>query len=150
MLGSWERGEEYLHNILEDLNHWVVGWTDWNLALDMQVSLGISCNFRECFNYCHDMQEMLDVVSLSRAVLTGPATTSTPPSSWMPLRGTSTSSQCSTHWVTSQGKRSLFWRLVVALNKARQYLNLRPLRYNTNSTKYFSTDSSRRGLSESA
>ena len=37
ILGSWERAQQYLYNILEDLNHWVVGWTDWNLALDMQV-----------------------------------------------------------------------------------------------------------------
>ncbi len=37
MLGDWDRGEKYIHNIIEDLNHWVVGWTDWNLALDMQV-----------------------------------------------------------------------------------------------------------------
>ena len=41
MLGSWERGERYLNNILEDLNHWSVGWTDWNLALDMEVGAGI-------------------------------------------------------------------------------------------------------------
>uniref|UniRef100_A0A8C7YS49 Glucosylceramidase n=1 Tax=Oryzias sinensis TaxID=183150 RepID=A0A8C7YS49_9TELE len=33
-LGSWSRAEEYAHDILEDLNHHVVGWTDWNLALD--------------------------------------------------------------------------------------------------------------------
>ena len=37
-LGDWLRGEHYLYNILEDLNHWVVGWTDWNLALDMMAS----------------------------------------------------------------------------------------------------------------
>ena len=37
-LGSWVSGEEYLYNIIEDLNHWVTGWTDWNLALDMKVS----------------------------------------------------------------------------------------------------------------
>ena len=37
MLGDWDRGERYIHNIIEDLNHWVVGWTDWNLALDLQV-----------------------------------------------------------------------------------------------------------------
>ena len=37
MLGDWNRGEKYIHNIIEDLNHWVVGWTDWNLALDLQV-----------------------------------------------------------------------------------------------------------------
>ena len=36
-LGDWKRGELYLDNIIEDLNHWVTGWTDWNLALDMGV-----------------------------------------------------------------------------------------------------------------
>lgn len=35
-LGSWNRGEKYLDNIIEDLNHWAVGWTDWNIALDME------------------------------------------------------------------------------------------------------------------
>ena len=34
-LGNWHRAERYLRNILTDLNHWVVGWTDWNLALDL-------------------------------------------------------------------------------------------------------------------
>uniref|UniRef100_A0A667ZSW4 Glucosylceramidase n=2 Tax=Myripristis murdjan TaxID=586833 RepID=A0A667ZSW4_9TELE len=33
-LGSWERAEQYAHDIIEDLNHYVEGWTDWNLALD--------------------------------------------------------------------------------------------------------------------
>lgn len=33
-LGHWGRAETYAHDILEDLNHHVVGWTDWNLALD--------------------------------------------------------------------------------------------------------------------
>ena len=37
-IGDWGAGERYLHNIIEDLNHWVVGWTDWNLVLDLQVS----------------------------------------------------------------------------------------------------------------
>ena len=36
-LGSWGRGERYLNNIIEDLNHWAVGWTDWNMALDMEA-----------------------------------------------------------------------------------------------------------------
>ncbi|XP_071785390.1 lysosomal acid glucosylceramidase-like [Asterias amurensis] len=35
MLGSWERGERYSYDIIQDLNHWVTGWLDWNLALDM-------------------------------------------------------------------------------------------------------------------
>uniref|UniRef100_A0A665TEL0 Glucosylceramidase n=1 Tax=Echeneis naucrates TaxID=173247 RepID=A0A665TEL0_ECHNA len=33
-LGSWDRAEQYAHDIIEDLNNYVVGWTDWNLALD--------------------------------------------------------------------------------------------------------------------
>ncbi|XP_076443700.1 lysosomal acid glucosylceramidase-like [Babylonia areolata] len=36
MLGDWGRGEKYAHDIIGDLNHWVTGWTDWNLALDLQ------------------------------------------------------------------------------------------------------------------
>lgn len=34
-----------MHNILEDLNHWVVGWTDWNLALDRQGGPNWAGNF---------------------------------------------------------------------------------------------------------
>jgi len=34
ILGSWERAEQYAHDIIEDLNHWFVGWVDWNIALD--------------------------------------------------------------------------------------------------------------------
>ncbi|CAG7689974.1 unnamed protein product [Allacma fusca] len=34
-LGNWTIGEEYAHDILRDLKHWVTGWTDWNLVLDM-------------------------------------------------------------------------------------------------------------------
>ncbi|CAL7949938.1 unnamed protein product [Xylocopa violacea] len=33
-LGSWERGETYMTSILQYLNHWTIGWVDWNLALD--------------------------------------------------------------------------------------------------------------------
>jgi len=35
LLGSWERGQMYVNSILESLNHWSTGWTDWNLALSM-------------------------------------------------------------------------------------------------------------------
>uniref|UniRef100_A0A8C6X581 Glucosylceramidase n=1 Tax=Naja naja TaxID=35670 RepID=A0A8C6X581_NAJNA len=35
-LGSWERGSYYSRNILMNLNHFVTGWIDWNLALDMK------------------------------------------------------------------------------------------------------------------
>ncbi|CAJ0601103.1 unnamed protein product [Cylicocyclus nassatus] len=34
ILGDWHRAEEYAEDIIEDLNHYVAGWTDWNLCLD--------------------------------------------------------------------------------------------------------------------
>ncbi|CAH2327552.1 glucosylceramidase [Pelobates cultripes] len=33
-LGCWHRGNKYSSRIIEDLNNYVTGWTDWNLALD--------------------------------------------------------------------------------------------------------------------
>nr|XP_054933370.1 putative glucosylceramidase 4 [Dermacentor andersoni] len=36
MLGSWERAEEYASHVIEDFNHWVNGWIDWNLALNTE------------------------------------------------------------------------------------------------------------------
>ena len=35
-LGDWHRADAYAHDIILQLSNWVVGWTDWNLALDMQ------------------------------------------------------------------------------------------------------------------
>ncbi|KAB7498106.1 putative glucosylceramidase 4 [Armadillidium nasatum] len=35
-LGTWDRGEMYVTDIIENSNHWVTGWIDWNLALDLQ------------------------------------------------------------------------------------------------------------------
>lgn len=35
-LGNWAAFDRYALDIIEDLNHWVAGWTDWNLALDLQ------------------------------------------------------------------------------------------------------------------
>ncbi|GMT24735.1 hypothetical protein PFISCL1PPCAC_16032, partial [Pristionchus fissidentatus] len=32
--GEWARAETYARSIIEDLNNFVAGWTDWNLALD--------------------------------------------------------------------------------------------------------------------
>ncbi|KAG7386900.1 hypothetical protein PHYPSEUDO_015105 [Phytophthora pseudosyringae] len=31
---SWSRAENYGHDIIEDINNFVGGWTDWNLVLD--------------------------------------------------------------------------------------------------------------------
>lgn len=34
MMGYWGRGADYAKDIIDDLNHWVTGWIDWNLVLD--------------------------------------------------------------------------------------------------------------------
>ena len=34
-LGNWTRGWSYGHDIIADMSNWVVGWTDWNLCLDL-------------------------------------------------------------------------------------------------------------------
>lgn len=33
-MGSWEHGEGYAHQMISDINNWVCGYTDWNIALD--------------------------------------------------------------------------------------------------------------------
>ncbi|XP_034943012.1 lysosomal acid glucosylceramidase-like [Chelonus insularis] len=33
-LGSWVDAEKYIISIIENLNHWIIGWIDWNLALN--------------------------------------------------------------------------------------------------------------------
>ena len=33
--GDWLRGERYALDVMGDLNNFAVGWTDWNLCLDM-------------------------------------------------------------------------------------------------------------------
>ena len=32
--GDWALAERYARSIIQDLNHWTVGWIDWNLLLD--------------------------------------------------------------------------------------------------------------------
>ncbi len=32
--GSWALAERYARSLIQDLNHWTVGWIDWNLLLD--------------------------------------------------------------------------------------------------------------------
>ncbi|CAG2103828.1 unnamed protein product, partial [Medioppia subpectinata] len=34
-IGSWEYGMRYAFDIIRVLNHWVNGWVEWNLAVDM-------------------------------------------------------------------------------------------------------------------
>jgi glucosylceramidase len=33
-LNEWAMGERYARSMIEDLNHWSVGWVDWNMVLD--------------------------------------------------------------------------------------------------------------------
>ncbi|XP_068893830.1 lysosomal acid glucosylceramidase-like isoform X2 [Tenebrio molitor] len=44
-LGSWQRGERYAANIIEDVNHWITGWVDWNMALNLKGGPTYSSNF---------------------------------------------------------------------------------------------------------
>ncbi|XP_012218746.1 lysosomal acid glucosylceramidase isoform X2 [Linepithema humile] len=44
-MGSWERGERYLSDIIENLSHWVAGWIDWNIALDKNGAPNWAQNF---------------------------------------------------------------------------------------------------------
>uniref|UniRef100_A0A914GXF0 Glucosylceramidase n=1 Tax=Globodera rostochiensis TaxID=31243 RepID=A0A914GXF0_GLORO len=45
LLGNWTRGRAYAHDILNDLRNWVVGWTDWNLCLDLEGGPNLVRNF---------------------------------------------------------------------------------------------------------
>lgn len=44
-IGSWKTGEKYGHNILGDLNHYAVGWIDWNIVLDQNGGPNHAKNF---------------------------------------------------------------------------------------------------------
>jgi len=35
-IGNWQHGESYGYDIIGDLNNWAVGWTDWNVLLNLQ------------------------------------------------------------------------------------------------------------------
>ncbi|XP_039558172.1 lysosomal acid glucosylceramidase-like isoform X8 [Passer montanus] len=45
VLGGWDRGSKYSHSILSNLNNYVTGWTDWNLALDLEGGPNWSKNY---------------------------------------------------------------------------------------------------------
>ncbi|KAM8921562.1 lysosomal acid glucosylceramidase [Pelodytes ibericus] len=44
-LGSWDRGNQYSSSIIQDLNHHVTGWMDWNLALGIDGGPSYVNNF---------------------------------------------------------------------------------------------------------
>ena len=45
LLGFWGRAEDYVIDIIEDLNHHVSGWVDWNLILDENGGPNYAKNF---------------------------------------------------------------------------------------------------------
>ncbi|XP_055346223.1 lysosomal acid glucosylceramidase-like [Paramacrobiotus metropolitanus] len=45
ILGDWGRAESYAVDIIENLQNWVSGWTDWNLALNPQGGPNWANNF---------------------------------------------------------------------------------------------------------
>jgi len=45
ILGSWRRAEKYIEGIMEDLEHWVNGWIDWNFLLNEQGGPNYVNNF---------------------------------------------------------------------------------------------------------
>nr|XP_012547144.2 lysosomal acid glucosylceramidase [Bombyx mori] len=44
-IGSWDRAQNYVKDIIEDLNNYVVGWIDWNLCLDPNGGPNWASNF---------------------------------------------------------------------------------------------------------
>uniref|UniRef100_A0A182IUS7 Glucosylceramidase n=1 Tax=Anopheles atroparvus TaxID=41427 RepID=A0A182IUS7_ANOAO len=47
ILGSWERAESYILYVLQDLQHSVNGWIDWNLVLDERGGPNYAKNYVE-------------------------------------------------------------------------------------------------------
>lgn len=45
LLGSWSRAEQYATYMIQNLNHWSVGWIDWNLVLNEQGGPSYVDNF---------------------------------------------------------------------------------------------------------
>ncbi|KAJ8713063.1 hypothetical protein PYW08_008367 [Mythimna loreyi] len=46
-LGSWTRAKKYLIDIIDDFNHGVVGWIDWNMCLNVQGGPTYISNFAD-------------------------------------------------------------------------------------------------------
>lgn len=44
-IGAWYTGERYGHHIIGDLNHFAVGWVDWNITLDERGGPNHAGNF---------------------------------------------------------------------------------------------------------
>ncbi|XP_018012609.1 lysosomal acid glucosylceramidase [Hyalella azteca] len=44
-LGSWQRAQNYVVNIIDDVTHYSTGWVDWNMALDQEGGPNWVSNF---------------------------------------------------------------------------------------------------------
>lgn len=45
LLGFWQRSEDYILDVMEDLHHHVSAWVDWNLILDLKGGPNYARNF---------------------------------------------------------------------------------------------------------
>ena len=44
-LGNWTEGVSYSSDIIDNLNHWAIGWVDWNMALNLEGGPNWAQNF---------------------------------------------------------------------------------------------------------
>eukprot|EP00008_Paramoeba_atlantica_P002781 CAMPEP_0201484756 /NCGR_PEP_ID=MMETSP0151_2-20130828/8906_1 /ASSEMBLY_ACC=CAM_ASM_000257 /TAXON_ID=200890 /ORGANISM="Paramoeba atlantica, Strain 621/1 / CCAP 1560/9" /LENGTH=414 /DNA_ID=CAMNT_0047868561 /DNA_START=332 /DNA_END=1576 /DNA_ORIENTATION=+ len=44
-LGDWGRAENYVSDMIADISNWATGWTDWNIALDLEGGPNWANNF---------------------------------------------------------------------------------------------------------
>ena len=96
LLGSWERGQEYTNDIIENLNHWSTGWTDWNLVLDM--------NGGDRFDFGSlAILQTMDITMMLTQVQIGQIISWTRQSLSTATLTSSTSSRCTTPLLTSGG-----------------------------------------------
>lgn len=47
LLGSWQRGEDYILDIMENLNHYSSAWIDWNMILDEKGGPNYAQNYAD-------------------------------------------------------------------------------------------------------
>ena len=48
-IGDWGLAEAYAHDMIHDLNQWIVGWSDWNMILDTSGGPNHAGNFNGAF-----------------------------------------------------------------------------------------------------
>lgn len=62
LLGYWPRGEDYAIDIIDDLNHHVNAWIDWNMVLDEQGGPNYVDNFVDSAIVLNVTSEIFDIL----------------------------------------------------------------------------------------